>query len=249
MVPAIYKYLMKIILFSGFWNVEVQTKLYLLFQRPIVLGLLVLTLFISILICVMLIALKGKREFRIAALFFLFFLTFVFPVLNLYYPYWINIHADRYCYLPTAFLLISMGSILYRLRSPFKYMAVFLFFFCSVFFLVKTNESWAEAGKLQQKLESNFRWWDAKRVFILNLPDNLRGAYLYRNLRPSQFSASLIKQGIFEPKDNIIEVLSCNLNSIEDSVTVEKVSTKELKVTLTHPDVWWWQHTLGATDY
>ena len=72
---------------------------------------------------------------------------------------------------------------------------------------------------------------------------------MYRNLRPSAFEGNFIKYNYRIPKTEIVEVLNYNLNEPQDSVTIQKISDKKLKVELSNSGSWWWLHTLGATDY
>ena len=139
--------------------------------------------------------------------------------------------------------------ILFRFKNALKIVLPSLFIVVSIFFLVRTNISWNQAGKLQGQLESNFNWWNANRVYILNLPDNFRGAYMYRNLQTSAFAGNFIKYDYQVPKNEIIEVLSYNLNEPDDSVTIEKINDHQLKITLSKWGIWWWRKTAGATDY
>jgi hypothetical protein len=62
---------------------------------------------------------------------------------------------------------------------------VILFICLSLFFggtLYRSNENWREAGIISKNiLESIRRLGNADRLFIINLPDNLNGAFIYRN--------------------------------------------------------------------
>jgi len=248
MVQATYKYLLKILLFSGFWGVDFQTKVYSFIQHTTVEYLLASFLLLVGIASVFVIV-KRKKKYAASAFFFLLFCFFVFPVLNLYFPYWIKIHADRYCYLPVAFLCTAILSLFLQWTNSIKFIFSAVFIFLSIFFLRQNNFSWHEAGELQQKLETDFKWWNAKHVYLLNVPDNFRGAYMYRNKYPSAFAGSFIKNDYSIPQTDITEVLNYNLNAFEDSVIIEKVNQQQLKVTLSGAGTWWWRNTLGATDY
>ena len=247
-VPAFCKYLLKVLFLFTFFPVPVQDRVYAFIQQPAVLYSLVV---ISIIVSLILSALlrKSKERFGLPLFFFLLFCIFVFPVLNLYFPYWIKIHADRYCYLPCAFMYASCVAILFRAKNSLKFVFSLVFMGVSIYLLAQVNFSWHQAGKLEQQLERNFSWWNAKRVYILNLPDNFRGAYMYRNSQPSAFAGNFVKYNYATPKTEIIEVLNYNLNEADDSVTVENISDHKLKVTLSKWGTWWWRNTVGATDY
>ncbi len=247
-IPAFCKYLLKILLLFTLFPVRIQDKVYAIIQQVSVIHSLSLVFLLIAIACLVLIW-KNKKKFGAMVFFFALFCVFVMPVLNLYFPYWINIHADRYCYLPSAFIYASCVAILFRSNSFLKFVLPSVGFVLSVWFLYSVNSSWSEAEKLTRQLERNFKWWDAKRVYILNLPDNFRGAYMYRNLRPSAFEGNFIKYNYLIPKTEIIEVLNYNLGECSDSVVVEKTNDAQLKVTLSKPGIWWWYKTLGAIDY
>jgi hypothetical protein len=248
MIGAVFKYLLKIILLSGFWPVQLQESIYNLLQVPSV-ALLLLALLISCLVFLLLTATKANGR-RIYLLFFLLFLVFVFPVLNLYFPYWTKIHADRYCYLPSAFLYTLLMCLLFRYGNIFKWFLPIVYIYFSIVSLTYNLKSWQQAGAMQDSLETDFRWWTATHIYILNLPDNFRGAYMYRSNQPSSFAASFIKwDKNRQLEGKIIEVLGYNLNDFSDSVYVEKVSGNKLKVTLAQWGTWWWGDKHGGTNY
>jgi len=247
-IPAFCKYLLKILLMFTFFPVPVQEKVYNFIQQPLAVYFLTF-LFLSLFLIGIILLWENKKLFGPAALFFILFFLFVFPVLNLYFPYWIKIHADRYCYLPGAFMYSGVLAALFLLKNPLRIILPVSGVILSVYLLLQTNFSWCEAGKLEQQLESNFHWWNAKRVYILNVPDNFRGAYMYRNLQPSAFSGNFIKYNFAKPTTEVIEILNYNLSEKYDSVIVEKTGNSQLKVTLSKWGIWWWSKTVGATDY
>lgn len=248
LVPAFYKYLFKLILLFTFFPLAMQDKLYALLQQPVILYLST-GLLLFILLPLLILGYKRKRALQPVVFFFLLFCLFVFPVLNLYFPYWIPIHADRYCYLTSAFLYTAVVILIFQIRGWFKFVLITVFFAVSVWLLIVTNGSWQVAGELQQKLESNFNRWGSQRVFILNVPDTYRGAYMYRNLQTSAFKGAFIKYSYQLPQTEVVEILNYNLLEPYDSVTIDKIDSNRLKVTLSNPGSWWWRNTLGAVSY
>ncbi len=190
-----------------------------------------------------------KRNITFPGLMFICFTFLIFPVLNLYFPYWINIQADRYCYLPSAFLLpaVVLGLCLLPVWFREFFFAVWLSAFSVLLF--QNIHSWKNAGRLISNLKKDFRWGSSNRVFILNLPDNFRGAYIFRSFTPSYFLSSFLTNPENRPTAEIQEVLSYNLNSITDSVFVEKIDSNSLRVVLSAPENWWWREKQGATSY
>lgn len=247
LVPAFIKYLLKLLLLFTFSPIAIQDKVYAWLQQPVVVYAVSVLLLVITLLAMLLY--KRKKAYRPAVFFFLLFSLFVFPVLNLYFPYWIPIHADRYCYLTGAFLYASVVFLVFQVKSRLTTVLPIAFVGVSLWFLWQTNNSWYVAGMLQQQLENNFYWWKAKRVFILNVPDNYRGAYMYRNLQTSAFKGAFIKYDYNIPTTDVVELFNYNLCEPFDSVTVEKIDSNQLKVTLSNPGSWWWRNTLGATNY
>ena len=120
----------------------------------------------------------------------------------------------------------------------------------SLILLSRNIYAWQTAGKIEASLEGDFKWKTAEHIYILNLPEYYRGAYMYRCLRPSSFSGGFMKYGTNEEIENkITEVLSYNLNEMEDSVIVKKIGENKLQVTLSTWGIWWWHKGLGATSY
>ena len=73
---------------------------------------------------------------------------------------------------------------------------------------------------------------------------------MFRASAPDNFFARTIalKTGKdFEKK--VSEILEYNMMTLSDSVTVEKISDSELKVTFAQWGNWWWSNGIGASDY
>jgi hypothetical protein len=195
-------------------------------------------------------SIKFNRKYLLLSALFLLFALFVFPVLNLYFPYYIKIEADRYCYVPSAFLLGCMVPVIGWLKNIYKYSILCLYLAFSINFLHYNISSWHMASELQYSLEKDFRWWSSPRVYILNRPDNFRGAYMYRSTYQNAFAPSFLKYGADTiPGTAITEVLGYNLNRKTDSVIVENAGVNKLKVTLSEWGIWYWWQTMGATGY
>ncbi|MBK8660083.1 MAG: hypothetical protein IPN22_14735 [Bacteroidetes bacterium] len=247
MVAMFYKYGCKIVLLSGFWPVSVQEKVFAYFLVPAVnkalLGLLLLLLAVS---CYQL--LFKKNTASIGWFLFLLYALFVFPVLNLYFPNWTKIMADRYCFLPAAFLLSALVVFLFSVNGLkwllWPYAAL-------MFFLLQTDiASWQRAGSLLTSLEKDFRWNQNERIFFLNMPDNFNGAYMLRSTFTSGVAARAIKNGHYYPRqNNMTDVASYNLFNPEDSVLVQVLDSNRLRVQLSNPAAWWWKNGAGCESY
>ncbi len=147
---AFWKYVLKIVLLSGFWPVSVQDSLYALMNKPVVTWGLLLVAAAMLLFALYRIS-YGKARGSVAWLFFLWFALFVFPVLNLYFPHWTPVMADRYCFLTAAFLIPACLTWLSVSQSLFR-SALAVALACFTLALIKDLKSWNEAGMLLKEL-------------------------------------------------------------------------------------------------
>ena len=99
-----------------------------------------------------------------------------------------------------------------------------------------------------EQLENNFPIDTTKHYYILNLPDNYQGAYMFRCLGDSKFASTLKLKTQVDRTSQITEVLSYNLLQPFDSVKVSIVDSLKLKVELSNAGSWWWRYTVGAND-
>jgi hypothetical protein len=152
--------------------------------------------------------------------------------------------------LPSAFLLAACVS--FFSFTIYRAGVVLILSYISFSFIALTYNvnSWTLAGKMEDSLEKDFRWGKAKHVYILNLPENFRGAYMYRADQPSSFAASFNKYKIDSLANvQITEVMQYGLYDYTDSVFVRKINDRSLQVTLSTWGIWFWYKTSGAYNY
>lgn len=92
--------------------------------------------------------------------------------------------GERYLYLASAFFSIAFAYLLTKVGTRDKPRRVLLA--CLLLFytltLWQTNRNWAETAGISQEILNDITTQSTRdRLIILNLPDNHRGAYLYRN--------------------------------------------------------------------
>ena len=106
------------------------------------------------------------------------------PVINLRINLF-DTQGERYLYLASAFSSISIAYLLlvavrYKMKIWILLICALLGFYAAT--LLKTNQTWREAAQLSRSiLEGVMSLSTSERVLLLNAPDNLRGAYVYRN--------------------------------------------------------------------
>ena len=248
LVPAFFKYILKILCLVNFLPGGLTGQIYGHLDANVAVIILSLLFLSGALLLFR--YLPKYPALKVPVCFFLLFALFVFPVLNLYFPYWIPIDGDRYCYITSAFLIAAGVTALYAVNAWLSVLSTSIYLAFSVYFLANNIESWHQAGTLMATLENEYQWKNAPHVYILNLPDDFRGAYMYRSLQdPNLFAESFIKYGPDIPaSDRITPVIGYNLNAPTDSVIVEVSGKDELHVTLSAWGTWFWRKAEGAPN-
>ncbi len=104
--------------------------------------------------------------------------------------------AERFLYLPSVFACIALvaafGAVIARRSLLITALAILVA--VESLCLVKVNQRWATAGRIAKALVEQISPYDPSRTIILNLPDNYRGAYVFRNGLPRATA-------LFEGKD------------------------------------------------
>lgn len=243
------RYTAKWMLFSRYWVHSWKEGLAQGFQHP--LGLILLLLLLLVLFFGLL--KSFHRISRRAQLIWVFGIaTFIAlaPVLNLYFNYLLHIENDRYGYLPALFFFPALAALIsYLPRWAFWGLGT-LYLLFSWFFLQRTNQYWAQSTGVYRSLLAGFDGYNRDTCYLLNLPDNLQGAPMFRDFsgQDRAFADALryvrgkAYRGVLE------EVVQYNMVLPTDGVQVEKDSNG-LKVTFNQWGNWWWRRGIGAGSY
>ena len=95
--------------------------------------------------------------------------------------------TDRALYFPSVFLCMTLGLLITvaikKLSS--QYLILFLILAYNIFFLEKNNMNWIKASAITQSVikktaEISHRDKNGGRVYFLNIPDEINGAYVFR---------------------------------------------------------------------
>ncbi len=212
------------------------------------------TIYYSIVLYFFLIVFYGlNNTFRTAInkslLLFLCFGAALIPVLNLFFNT-LPIEGDRLGYLASAFFFLSLSVFMYTLNKNVALILFLMISVISVFLLNKNLDGWKNAAAVQTSLETNFQWEEADRIFVLNIPDNFNGAYLYRdNGTSSKFKTALNFKHDQNIKGDFYEILQFNMTKLDNSVSLEIIDSVTLKVTFDQWGNWWWRGGIGGSDY
>ncbi len=240
LLQALFKYILKLLLFQELFPYSIQNAVYISFEKKSVL-ILLLGCFVLLLLTGIWLCLKNKQKAGLLFTGLLLFAIFLFPVLNLYFPYWTQIQGDRYCYLPSAFFYLSVLSLLFQKHKSMAILFCWFFIFSSLYFLHKKNENWDNAGHLASRLMQDFPKDSTKNFYLLNVPDNFNGAYMFRNLGKSCFAQTMRMRTGKDRNYQITDVQSYNLLSPYDSVIVSVLDSNTLHVELGSTGSWWWR--------
>lgn len=101
--------------------------------------------------------------------------------------------GDRLLYFPSVFLAIFIANWLFLLKKRifrnFVLSAIALYF---LFFLFSNNRRWEKASHASDSIISEVKNNNNKEIVIINLPDELEGAFVFRN----GFYKALLLNGI-----------------------------------------------------
>ncbi|MBX7224874.1 MAG: hypothetical protein K1X55_02465 [Chitinophagales bacterium] len=171
------------------------------------------------------------------------------PVLNLDNSFTFEIQSDRYGYLPSLFFYFGWGLLLMKIMDGQFYIASSLYLTLCIFLLIPTVNKWHEAGILTRELINNYPCSPEEEVYILNLPDNHRGAYVFRNCFAE--GLSLFKNQHYDRK-KIHFIAMVNTTSLKDETEVwrlKDVPSRAYHVGNRFGNKWFYVSGAGAQDY
>lgn len=243
------KYAAKVFGFTQFLPYEKRNVLYLFFEKSkygyllfgVLLGVATLTFW------------QLKRLPK--SIRYLLFLVAAFafalaPIINLFFSSIVNVEGDRLSYWANLF---SAQLISFALISLFSYVGVALvlvYMFFSVEFLHVNTQAWASNKAIQTSLLQSFSAEKADHIYLLNVPDNFNGSYMFRSFAPdNSFAETLWLKECRDIRPKVTQVLSYNMIKLNDGVCVEVVDSSSLKVIFNQWGNWWWQGGIGAANY
>lgn len=194
---------------------------------------------------------KLSAKGQLTLFFLLSFFIALLPIINLYFNYLLFIENDRYGYLASMFFCVFLALVLSGLPKWWRYGLSLVFIFFCTLTLTKTNRFWKESTTVYRGLLNSFDYYDQGKVYLLNLPDNLMGAVLFRDFSGSdaafEHALRFVKRKPFQ--GNIREVVQYNLTRPTNGVKVEQDSTNRLEVSFLQYGNWWWRRGQGAGSY
>lgn len=243
------KYSAKIFLYTQFLPYNIRESLYLFFETKVwtysifIIGSIAITGFVFS-------KHKLSDSARASVLTLVFFTIALLPVMNLFFTYLINIEGDRLSYFAGIFAAQFLALFCYSLNVNYRKALVIALLLLHVYFLNRNISAWSDNVSIRESLLQTYKWQEAGKVFILNLPDNFRGSYMYRDDEDGAiFEQELKLRGVIDGNQTVKQILGFNMESLSDSLKVEQISENELKVSFAQYGNWWWQKGVGASSY
>jgi hypothetical protein len=174
------------------------------------------------------------------------------PICNMFFATLMYGENDRYGYLMSAFLSMAVAIGIFSIPSKIMKNVVFAAYFgVSAFLLVKTNVLWRQSSNITNALTSNFQWANTPNVYVLNLPENLQGLYMFRDMSDNNNALPdhLTYMGRHILKYKPITIAQYNMDTPNDGVSVKKMDDGKIIVTFNQWGNWWWGKGIGASDY
>ncbi len=169
------------------------------------------------------------------------------PVLNLYFNYTLHLENDRYGYLASAFLLLGLSAALYGLPRWARFPLLVAYLAAYSYVLWQHNQYWRHSAQVYNELLQGFNYYGQPAVFLLNLPDNFKGAPMFRDYsgqdRAFRDALQYIKKKPYEGQ--LYEVAQYNMTRLTDGAAATVDSTGTLRVEFNQWGNWWWRRGIG----
>ncbi len=243
------KYCAKLFTLSTFFSYEKRMALYAVFEKPYWAWLLIIA---ALAIAAGLIYYRNRlrTSTRLLMALILAFGFALAPAINLYFNALTLIEGDRFSYLAAVFgyMFLVLGIMTLAGRAGSLLVVVALVF--NLHFFRVNVESWKHNKDVSENLLRSFSWSNAPQIYLLALPDNFAGSYMFRSFPTDDyFSRRLDLQYNLQVECKTIHVLQYNMQQVQDGVRVELVSDSDLKVCFNQWGNWWWYGSIGASNY
>lgn len=244
---TLVKYLVKFSFWTHFWPFNPRQWVYGLFNNiliilPIILGITGLVIYQ--------LRSNNKSKWLMAGSLICFAIALL-PVLNLFFITVVPYENDRYSYYaaPYFYLFLTLG--LSSLIKNNWALPVLVFLAINCLFLRDMIGTARMAGNVSNGLTKSFRWENEENVVLLCVPENLKGAYLFRDYSTNGITMreSLEWIGKKDFKGTFTNISQFNLTSDRDSVTVQALGPNKLQVNIASWGTWFWYKGNGLSAY
>lgn len=244
------KYVAKLFLWFQFVPYPKRSAVYAIFEKTKYAYLLI-ALLTTISAAYLLWRKKLPASVNIMLLLLVCLVLALAPILNLYFSYITNIEGDRFTYWASVFAYIIIALFALVSMRHIGILICLLLLGLNIYTLRQNIQAWHSVKQVSCGLLKSFEYYNAPRVYLLNIPDNYSGAYMFRSFAPDNaFGETLdIINGTDTLEPKLETVLHYNMQQPTDGVLVEKLDSNKLKVTFAQWGNWWWRGGVGANSY
>ena len=179
------------------------------------------------------------------------FFIALLPVLNLFFYTLQYLENDRYGYFPMVFLSLFLVFVLKQIPKNIGLIIAFIYLAFSLHFSLKINNIWGASNRVVQGLLNSYEWGNEKEVYLLNLPENMHGVYMFRDHsgKHQSFAPALKYLKGIQPQGTVTEVIQYNLTNENNGATVHRDSLGNINLELREWGSWWWRKNLSGGGY
>ena len=238
---------LKLLGFVRYYEHDWKEHLFSLVNQPIYFyGIIVFLILCSALLIRA--YLKGHHKARLLIAFGLLYSLALAPIINLHFNYLLHIENDRYNYLASVFFYPFLTLLIHYLPRYLFWSLTLIYLLCSLYFVQLTNGYWKKSTQVYHSLLDTFDEYDAPAVLLLNLPDNLNGAVMFRDYSKENraFRDALYHLKGKSCPEATYEVAQYNMTRPSNGATLtHEPSPPDIKVEFNQWGNWWWNNGIG----
>jgi hypothetical protein len=244
---TLLKYLVKFSFWAHFWAFNPRQWVYGLFNNI----LIILPIILSIIGLIIYQFRSNNRSNWITVGSLICFAIALLPVLNLFFITVVPYENDRYSYYASPYFYLFITLALSRYFKNNWAIPVLVFLAINCYFLREMIGTARQAGNVSNGLTKSFRWENEENVVLLCVPENMKGAYLFRDYSTNGITMreSLEWIGKKNFKGTFTNISQFNLTSDRDSVTVQVLGPNKLQVNIASWGTWFWYKGNGLSAY
>lgn len=173
------------------------------------------------------------------------------PVITLFFQKLMPYENDRYGYVASAFLFCFLAFILQYIPRWSRMLLFSILLIANLWCLKKSISDAKIAGNLCYDLVENFKWYDAERIVLLNLVDNVNGISVYRDftLESIGFQEGLEFINKRKYEGEMKHITQFNMLDGLDPFKAEVIDENKLQVAFDGWGRWFWIKSLGGGNY
>ena len=245
MFSTTLKYVLKHLSLTHFYPNDLKQVLYGAADKPVVLVLALLLLMLLLGLWMR----KGKHH-TLKAVSLCCGLLGLVLVAGLHFHNLLLSENDRYGSLFVYFLAFTIALIITDWPKWFWFSLV-LYLTAQFFFQQKLVNQWAQSQSQIDKITTTFKDLNLRKtdkVLMLNLPENLRGTFMFRDFSgQNPLSDHLTMYGIEHPSLEL--VAQYNLPYQGQAYTGKWISEGRIRLEAREWGSWWWNKGLGLGKY